>query len=251
MIALMVTVIVLLILAGISVSMLTGNNGLISKAGDAKGQAEIAEERDIIEEAVFQARKNDKFGELKASKIQSNINDITGLDESKIKVYSEENGFYVYFKEKNRIYNVDEDGKVKQEDSSILIADSEPGKFDGTGTAQDPFIIMSIEDLVYLSQDANEHSNKYTNKIYVKLGRNLDFKSELSYFNYETTAYSVFLGVPADVGLMEALTNESYAGFKPIANFKSTFNGDGKSLKNIYEKREGNAGLFEILRKSN
>ena len=58
------------------------------------------------------------------------------------------------------------------------------------------------------------------------------------------------MGVPADVGLMEALTNEEYNGFKPIANFKSTFYGDNKSLKNIYEKREGNAGLFEILRKS-
>ena len=110
---------------------------------------------------------------------------------------------------------------------------------------------MSIEDLVYLSQDANAYPSKYTNKKYVKLGRNLDFKSELSYCNYQTTAYSVFLGVPADVGLMEALTNEEYNGFKPIANFKSTFYGDNKSLKNIYEKREGNAGLFEILRKSN
>ena len=110
--------------------MLTGNNGLISKAGDAKEQSEIAEEKEIVGQAVIQARKNDKFGEIKASKLQSKINSITGLDESKIKVYSEENGFYVYFKEKNRIYYVDEDGKVNQEDSSIVGADSTPGEFD-------------------------------------------------------------------------------------------------------------------------
>ena len=49
-IALMVTIIILLILAGISIAMLTGNNGILSQAGDAKEEtrgASVKEARDL------------------------------------------------------------------------------------------------------------------------------------------------------------------------------------------------------------
>ena len=39
-VALVVTIIVLLILAGISISMLTGQNGIIKRAAEAKNQTE-------------------------------------------------------------------------------------------------------------------------------------------------------------------------------------------------------------------
>ena len=42
-IALVITIIVLLILAGISIAMLTGNNGLLTKANDAKSETSRAE----------------------------------------------------------------------------------------------------------------------------------------------------------------------------------------------------------------
>ena len=42
-IALVITIIVLLILAGISIAMLTGNNGLLTKANDAKSETSKAE----------------------------------------------------------------------------------------------------------------------------------------------------------------------------------------------------------------
>ena len=41
-IALVVTIIVLLILAGISISMLTGENGILSRAGEAKEKTELS-----------------------------------------------------------------------------------------------------------------------------------------------------------------------------------------------------------------
>ena len=49
-IALVVTIIILLILAGISIAMLTGNNGILSQAGDAKEEtrgASVKEARDL------------------------------------------------------------------------------------------------------------------------------------------------------------------------------------------------------------
>ena len=45
-IALVVTIIVLLILAGVSISMLTGQNGILNRAADAKEKTEISSKDD-------------------------------------------------------------------------------------------------------------------------------------------------------------------------------------------------------------
>ena len=44
-IALVITIIILLILAGISIAMLTGDNGTLNKASSAKEQTEVARSR--------------------------------------------------------------------------------------------------------------------------------------------------------------------------------------------------------------
>ncbi len=51
-IALVITIIVLLILAGISIATLTGENGLLSKATTAKEETKKAEIREEIELAI-------------------------------------------------------------------------------------------------------------------------------------------------------------------------------------------------------
>ena len=50
-IALVVTIIVLLILAGITISLVFGSNGVIQKAQDSKEQTEIGEMREKLEMA--------------------------------------------------------------------------------------------------------------------------------------------------------------------------------------------------------
>ena len=54
-VALVITIIVLLILAGISIVMLTGQNGILNRAVEAKEKTEIAEEKEKIEIAQMQA----------------------------------------------------------------------------------------------------------------------------------------------------------------------------------------------------
>lgn len=54
-IALVVTVIVLIILAGVSISMLTGQNGILDKAQDAKKKTQIANEKEAIGTAALEA----------------------------------------------------------------------------------------------------------------------------------------------------------------------------------------------------
>ena len=55
-IALVITIIVLLILASVSIAMLTGDNGILTMASKAKEQTEIAEEKEQVQLAVTEAR---------------------------------------------------------------------------------------------------------------------------------------------------------------------------------------------------
>lgn len=52
-IALVITIIVLLILAGISIAMLTGDNGLLTKASKAKTDTEKATAREKVQVEVM------------------------------------------------------------------------------------------------------------------------------------------------------------------------------------------------------
>ena len=63
-IALVVTIVVLLILAGVSISMLTGENGIIKRAQEAKEKSEIAEEKELVELSAVGAMARDKWGEI-------------------------------------------------------------------------------------------------------------------------------------------------------------------------------------------
>lgn len=76
-IALIVTIIVLLILAGVSIVMLTSDNGIIKQAIQAKERTEIFSEREAIGLA---------YNSLIAK------NETEGITASKLKVELEENG---------------------------------------------------------------------------------------------------------------------------------------------------------------
>lgn len=87
-IALVITIIVLLILAGISISMLTSDTGIINQATDSKKQTEqkgIEEQIDIAILQVEQEKRNptmnDIINKLKSHKIiqnDSQVNKTTG-----------------------------------------------------------------------------------------------------------------------------------------------------------------------------
>ena len=82
-IALVITIIVLLILAGISISMLSGDNSILSKAIEAKEKAEMTGTIEQIKIAVTSAISNGK-GQLNEenlkSELKKNINGLTDND---------------------------------------------------------------------------------------------------------------------------------------------------------------------------
>jgi len=107
-IALVITIIVLLILAGVTIVSLTGNNGIISKSGQAKSASEIANEKEELEVEVI--RFSDKRGNLDPDKVVNGLNkDIKNLKEA----INTDGKFPVKIEYKNgHKYQITEDGDI-------------------------------------------------------------------------------------------------------------------------------------------
>lgn len=153
----------------------------------------------------------------------------------------------IKFEKSNRYYDVDSDGNV--EGPLEIVFDKNPGQLDGKGTEEEPFIIMSIEDLVYFSQQVNEVGNEYSGQ-HVVLGKTLDFNLDLSYVNVNTTEYDEYLGGDGTTGLKEQLTKG--IGFRPIGEsldlcFTGFFDGYNNEIRNIKVETEGLGGLFGYI----
>ena len=259
--ALVITIIILLILAGITISAITGNNGIIGNAGKAKEEAEIANEKEIVEKATVQAMGNNKYGNIEEDELQKQLNKESGEGKTEATDIGDE--FEVVFVDSNRYYIVDKDGNVKEVQE--VIRDEYPGDItvgkDGEtldGSEEKPYEIWCIEDLVTFSNMVNGEgirlengnpveittANNFSGK-YVVLKTSLNFKSKLSYQNSERTDFGDINGIEDDGN---TLINEMITGtgFKPISYFTGTFDGQENEIRNIYENTTGYIGLFAV-----
>lgn len=106
-ISLVVTIIILLILAGISIGMLSGDNSIIGQAGNAKTQTNIAEEKEILQIASLAAISKEKFGDLTKDKLDDELNKYSEVESTE----QTDKGIVVTFKS-NRAYLINSDGDV-------------------------------------------------------------------------------------------------------------------------------------------
>ena len=79
-IALVITIIVLLILAGISIAMLTGDNGILKKATTSKERTSQSTAEEKVKIAV--AGSYDASGRINIDELNSNLENIEGIDKS-------------------------------------------------------------------------------------------------------------------------------------------------------------------------
>ena len=118
-IALVITIIVLLILAGVSIATLVGDNGILSQAGRAKEQTEIAEikEQAKIDITEKQSEKmSSQITEKELQEILENYGTLEGNGDLLDKVLITENGYEIPIKE---IY----DGTLTREPVILKIGD--------------------------------------------------------------------------------------------------------------------------------
>jgi len=116
-IALLITIIVLIILASISISTLSGDESVIDQTIQAKEGVEIEEEKRMIELAAMNAMGKNKFGEIVYSEFKKELDNTIG-DESKreyeLSDKNSENKFIVTYKDTQRKYSVDSNAAVKK-----------------------------------------------------------------------------------------------------------------------------------------
>ena len=111
MISLVVTIIVILILAGISISMLTGDDGTINDTITAKEEAEIRSEKELLIKSANESRNKDKYGDIQENNLQKSLNLNAGNGKTELKKYKMSDGysidydlFEVTFTDSKRIY---------------------------------------------------------------------------------------------------------------------------------------------------
>lgn len=112
-IALIVTILVLLILSGISISVLTGENGIINNASSAKEKTEIAEEKEMVEISAVQAAEKDVYGIVKLTSLQTSLDGNTGKGTTRVTEDEEESLLYAQYVVSGRMYEVDTEGNVE------------------------------------------------------------------------------------------------------------------------------------------
>ena len=124
--ALITTVIVLLILAGITVGTITSENGIIKNTLSAKERTEIDNEIEVVEIATVQAMGKNKRGNIVKNELQEELDKITGKGKTIVTEDTEEVGYFVKFVDSGRIYKVSIDGDVEylgKEDELLTRAD--------------------------------------------------------------------------------------------------------------------------------
>ena len=109
-IALIVTIVVLLILAGVSINMLTGENGLITRAKDAKDELIVGEEREQVELAYTSAKVKKIYGYINKDDLQEELDNSIGNEKTTV---TGGNTLKVKFEETGNEYKVTQNGNVE------------------------------------------------------------------------------------------------------------------------------------------
>ena len=227
-IALVVTIVVLLILAGVSINALFGNNGIISRAKDTKKVTNLSSLKDEIG-IVIQSR---------------NINKMAGLPVGNFKEELE-NGISGN-KTVEAIGNIGDTCYVTREEATVTVYDNGDiidGKadiWDGTSKSK-PTADESKNWHIYTPEEM-KYFEEFVN------GKLTDEEKEGLEITDSTIIYlenDIDMGARQENGVLTAGTAWNPIGVDSAGKFTGTFEGNNHTVKGIYVKKDGNfAGLF-------
>lgn len=81
-VALVITIIILLIISGLTIEVLIGKDGIISKTAETKQATEISSEKEKIQLAVIQTAHDNKSLKIEVDKLNQNLINVFGKDET-------------------------------------------------------------------------------------------------------------------------------------------------------------------------
>ena len=208
-IALVITIIVLLILAGVSIATLTGENGILTRAQEAKTKTEEAEDIEKIRLAMSEAQIGEnRYQELDATNFQEALN--SQFEGRNIQLSDNGDGSYTISLDNNsKMFYADSDGQIISNENMIEI-----------GTAEE---LKAFRDEV---NSGNTYEGKY---VYLTNDISLDI-------NEEWTPIGIYLN---DVTTPDDERN------KP---FKGIFDGGNYEINGIYINTTNKVqGLFGLI----
>ena len=114
-IALVITIIVLLILAGVTIATLTGENGILTKASEASEQTEIGDEKEKVELSATGAIAENNGGEITRTNLNKEFTSYIGTEGTDYTLSESETApFVVTYLDSGRSYLIDENGNVSE-----------------------------------------------------------------------------------------------------------------------------------------
>ena len=136
-IALVITIIVLLILAGVTIATLTGENGILTRTTDAREQTELADEKEKIELSAVGALAKENGGEIGQTSLEEELGKYFESGKYAVEPGTNEDGtegYIVTITENDpngRKYFIDKNGNVED----YIVREPEPAEpTEGTGT---------------------------------------------------------------------------------------------------------------------
>ncbi len=251
-IALVVTIIVLLILVGIVIMMLTGQNGILNRASEARDMTGTAQEEEQVKLLAMEVTTQtlNIHDNLTQDILDKAIKNQFGKDGGEGEIISD--GYNVTVKKTGNVYQI-KDGVVEKVPSKEdLKVDEHPGELEKVG--EHAWQINSIEDLVALSYEVGSGQNSYEGET-VELGRDLWFTGEFNSYRNENAVYiEEYYGyIPEDENRKGNTTIKQYMiernGFIGIGIYnnvyKGSFDGKGHALYNAkFSTRDGSYGVF-------
>ena len=110
-IALVITIVVLLILAGVSIAMLTGDNGIITRTQEAKTKTEKAALEEKIQLLTAEMKINQYTVEKKEKSVQELQEELNSQEENVLVIQWDK--YIIFDLNKNKEYRVMSDGRVE------------------------------------------------------------------------------------------------------------------------------------------
>ena len=107
-IALVITVVILLILAGTAVTIGLNGENLFSRAEEAANKWAVEQEKEIIQSAIMHNMVN-QFGVITEDSLKDGIDSLTN---KKVEVYTTEGKIRIVFTDRNTYYDLDQNGNI-------------------------------------------------------------------------------------------------------------------------------------------
>ena len=153
-IALVITIIVLLILAGVSIATLTGQNGILNQAQIAKEETQIAKEKENLKLAANGAMLKDDNRIITEENLKDELNIYIGEKNYTLNIISN-TIFLVTYLETNRSYEITSNGSVSE--SEIKVPEEQPEIAENTFSRG--YGVIEIEFLSGTSYNTTEKAN--------------------------------------------------------------------------------------------